>query len=99
MLMLKNLVTGKPSVLDESIDRVVKQMERVQPSSEDYQGLLTTLERLMTLKSEQKIDKISLDTLAVVAGNLLGILIIVGYERTHVVASRGLQVLLRTKHQ
>lgn len=89
----------KASVLDVSIDRVIKQMEHVGPGAERYDELLTKLERLMTLRNQEKRNEISLDTVVVVCANLLGILIIVGYEQGHVVASRGLGLLLKSKYQ
>lgn len=96
---MKSLVTEKNSVLDGTIDRIIRQMDTVMPDSEEYSKLLTNLERLMNLRSEEPRNRISADTLAIVCGNLIGILIIVSHERAHVVASRGLQLLLRTKHQ
>ena len=97
--MLKDIFKKRPSVLDGSIDRVVLQMEHKQPDSDEYGGLLTSLDRLMTLRNEDKRSRVSTDTLVIAGANILGILIIVGYEQAHVVASRGLQLLLRTKHQ
>lgn len=97
--MLKSLVSEKGSVLDESIDRIVRQMETVMPGSDEYENLLAHLERLMRLRSDEPRDRVSKDTMAIVVGNLIGILIIVGYERAHVVASRGMNLLLKTKHQ
>jgi hypothetical protein len=37
------------------------------------------------------------DTLALIAGNLAGILIVVGYEHTHIVASKAFSLLNRIK--
>lgn len=98
-LVLKNLVTERSSVLDGTINRVIEQMARQMPDSEEYSKLLTSLERLITLRNEEPRNRISMDTLVIVTANILGILIIVGYEQGHVVASRGLGLLLRTKHQ
>lgn len=41
--------------------------------------------------------KVSHDTLAIVAGNLLGIAVVVGYERAHVLTSKAFANLLKTK--
>lgn len=88
----------KRSVVDEEIDRVHSKMLEVEMISEDYIALLAALDRLIKLKSEERSNRVSPDTLAIVGGNLAGILIVVGYEYGHVIASRGMNMLLRTKH-
>lgn len=96
---MKNPFKGKTSVLQESIDKVLVEMEHVNPGTDDYDTLLANLERLLRLQNEEKNSRVSPDTIAIVAGNLLGIVIVVGYEHAHVIVSRGLQFILRTKHQ
>jgi hypothetical protein len=96
---LRNFVSRKASNLDDPIDKVLSELDHVNPGTDDYATLLTTLERLYQLQKDERSSRVSPDTLAVVAANLLGILIIVGYEQGHVVVSRGLGFILRTKYQ
>jgi hypothetical protein len=58
--------------------------------SEDYATMLNRLERLYKLKEKNAPRQISPDTLLIVAGNILGILVIVAYEHSHVVTSKAL---------
>jgi hypothetical protein len=97
--VLKNIVNREPSILEDEISRVRRKMLSVELDSEEYETLLNNFERLVRLRKDDRSNRVSPDTLAIVAANLLGILIIVGYERGHVIASRGMQALLRTKHQ
>lgn len=92
-------LNGKDSVLSDSIDRILSEMNQVDTDSNKYQESLTRLERLMSLQKEEKSNGVSPDTMALVLGNLAGILIIVGYERLHVITSRGLQFILRSRLQ
>ncbi|MET0786968.1 MAG: hypothetical protein ABWY25_09695 [Paenisporosarcina sp.] len=55
------------------------------------------LERLMKMKAEERRNRVSPDTMAIVGGNLLGILVIVAYEQKHVMVSRGLGLILKAK--
>lgn len=87
----------KKSKLDEPINKVLHEMDNG-PYDENYQTHLAYLERLMKLQSEERGSRISGDTLAVVVGNLLGILTIVAYEQKHVMVSKGLGLILRSKH-
>lgn len=97
--MLKIFGKREPSILDDEIARIRGKMLKVELYSEEYDTLLASFERLVRLRKEDRSNRISPDTVAIVCANLLGILIIVGYERGHVIASRGMQALLRTKHQ
>lgn len=98
--MLRQLVAKKKeSMLDESIQRVLNDLGQANPETEKYSELLANLERLITLRDREKRGRVSPDTMAIVVTNLLGILIIVGYEQRHVWASKAIPFLLKTKHQ
>jgi len=99
--MLRQIFAGrKESILDEAIERVLNDMEQSSPETQKYSELLSNLERLIILREEdKKRSRISPDTMAIVAGNLLGIFIIVAYEQRHVMTSKGWNSLLKTKHQ
>lgn len=86
----------KASVLDEPIEKVLTEMNEVGPDSPEYQKLVEHLERLTRLKSEvNSRNRVSRDTMAIVIGNLVGILIIVAYEQKHVLSSRAQGMILR----
>jgi hypothetical protein len=96
--MFRRFLSEKPSVLDEPIEKILTEMNTYGPDTEEYQTALSYLERLVRLKVEEKRQfRFSPDTLAIVAGNLLGILIIVAYEQKHVMVSKGMGLLLKTK--
>jgi hypothetical protein len=87
----------KHSKLDPAVDAVLNSMEIYGPESEEFETMIGRLERLKKLQSEERGGRISPDTMAIVAGNLLGILIMVKYERFNVLTSKGLGLLLRTQ--
>ncbi len=78
------------TIYDDPIIRILTEMDDYGPDSEEYLTLLPHLERLSKLKAETSPKRISPDTMVIVAGNLLGILIIVAYEQKHVMTSKGL---------
>lgn len=51
------------------------------------------VEKLHTIAQDSRSFRVSQDTLALVAGNLLGIIMIVGHERMHIVSSKALGFL------
>lgn len=94
--MVKNIFR-RQSKLDEPIDRVLAELDEHGPDSPDYEKLLGHLERLKKMRIEES-PLPSGDTWAVVLGNLVGILTIVAYEQKHVMVSKSLALLLRSKH-
>lgn len=82
--------------LDKAIEIVLYEMSQHNPDQQAYQEHLKTLERLMALKENDK-PRFSPDTVLIVTGNLLGILVIVAYEQRHVWASKASAFLLKPK--
>jgi len=95
--MLRRFFAEAPSILDEPIARLLTEMNTYGPDSEEYREAVSYLERLVRLKADERRIRITPDTMAIVLGNLLGILIIVAYEQKHVMVSKGLGLILRTK--
>jgi len=95
--MLRRFFTEPPSILDEPIERLLTEMNTYGPDSEEYRVAVDYLERLVNLKANERRHNITPETMAIVLGNLLGILIIVAYEQKHVMVSKGMGLILRTK--
>lgn len=95
--MLKYFVKNdEATALQKLIDKVELEMHHTDVNSEEFAKLATQLERLYDIKTKGR-DFISRDTLAVIAGNLAGILLIVAYEQKHVMNSKGLPQLIRPR--
>lgn len=90
---------NQPHPIDLPIKEVMDEMERVGPNDEKFPKLVVQLDRLMEMKRDDRRHTISPDTLVVVAGNLLGILLIVAYEQKHVMTSKAMQFTLKTNPQ
>lgn len=89
--MLKSFFSRRKSTaIDELIDAVLSGMEGAEVGSEEYLKLLTVYERLIKVKTEERRNPISWDTIAKIAANLLGILVIVAYEQKHVMNTKAL---------
>jgi hypothetical protein len=83
--------------VDRQIETVLEKMRQVGVDSEDYGRLMTHLERLTDLKCKGKKNPISSDTIVMVIGNLVGIVLIIAYEQKHVLTSRALNQLPRPR--
>jgi len=82
---------------DELIANVTDEMRSKGVLSDDYPKLLAYLERLTEIKEKGSPDPVSRDTLALIAGNLMGVLLIIAYEQKHVITSKGFNQLIRPK--
>jgi len=88
---------GKSKPIDDQIDAILDEMQSVGVTSEEYPKLMKLLDQLTEIKKKVKRDRFSRDTLLIVAGNILGILIIVVSEREHVMTSRGFSHIIRPR--
>lgn len=66
---------------------------------EESQDAFALKKREIDLKEKEagKPDRVSKETLAVIGGNLAGILLIISYERMNVIASKALSFVLKSR--
>jgi hypothetical protein len=83
-------VNPNDALLEETITNVLNALKSEEPETERYAQMSTQLERLYAIRNETRSRRVSPDTLATISANLLGIGIIVGHERTHIVTSKAL---------
>lgn len=81
--------------LNETIDVVLSEMRGFDAHSDEYAQMVNQLTKLYALKV--KPDRISKDTVAIICGNLVGIVLIIGYERTNIVTSKALNFLIKLR--
>lgn len=94
-----SLFTNKDEAptLQGQIDEVLLEMGSHKTYTEEYDKLLNQLERLYKLQAPEKARRISPDAIVAVVGNLAGIVMILNFERVHVVTSKALGFVLKTK--
>lgn len=84
---LKQVATNMP----------LTEMTTFGPDTPEFLRDLEYLERIEALKTKNRRAKLDPNQIALVAGNLAGILIIVAYEQKHVFGSRAQNALLKPK--
>lgn len=83
--------------LETAMIRILDDMQAHDSDSQEYPTQLGYLERLNALKTAQRRNRVSPDQMALVGGNLLGILIIVAYEQKHAMVSKATGFLIRAQ--
>lgn len=83
--------------LDDAIERLHNELRNVSPISAEYTNMMNHLDRLYKIKNDTRSEGVKPDTMALIAGNLAGICLIVGHERAHVVTSKALSFISKLK--
>lgn len=87
----------KNESLDFLIQALEKEMELTDPTGEDYPKLLEQYEKLTRLRREGAKSSIDPNTVIVAAGNLLGILAMLNFEKLGVITSKALGFIIKPK--
>lgn len=87
---MKLNIGRKPTELDKEIDRLIQKMSEMSPDTDEYTRAAKNLESLYRAKKDSAQRKVSADTITGVVGNLVGIGMIIGYERIHCITTKAL---------
>ena len=85
------------SGLELAIDELHLQMQTVMGDTEEFDRLTDQLVKLYKLREHDSRPSVSPDALLLSVTNLLGIVIIVSHEKTHVVTSKALGFLAKLR--
>ena len=95
--MLTKWIKRKKTGLEEAIDELLLEMKNPLGDTDEYAKMAKQLQKLYKLKAIDGPKKVSPDTLALVIGNLIGIILIVGHERANVIGSKALTFVQKLK--
>lgn len=93
--MFKFTKKDKRTSLEKEIESVLMSMRTVTAYSQEYTNMAANLEWLYKAKACERDRRITPDTMAVIAGNLLGILLILGYEKAEVITTKALGFVIK----
>lgn len=79
--------------LDEAILAIHTEMKVMTSDDPAYDKMTKQLKRLHSLRHATREGKVSKETLLVVGGNLAGILMIIGFEKSHVMTTKALSYI------
>lgn len=83
-------------LLESEIESVLRHLSVTAVDAAEYPKVLNHLERLYEMKGV-KPDRVKKDTMALIAGNLAGIMLILKHERMDIITSKALSFVLRAK--
>lgn len=97
VIMFERFRKKKSSELDEPIAKLLTKMNETDPGSKEYSVMVDQLERLNRARVEDTRPRVNPDTMAIVVGGILQILVIVVYENKHVMVSKGLGFVMKPR--
>jgi hypothetical protein len=80
----------EPSGIEKAIDSILEEMTHLSADDEAYAKMVDQLVKLHEAKTKEGRRRPSPDALVAAAASLLSVLLIVNYERIHVVTTRAL---------
>lgn len=86
--MLERFRAKESTPIDVLIARVIEEMGAYSPVDPEYKSLMKYLERLNRLKQGERRERVKADTIWIVVGNLAIAVLVVSYERNHVIVTR-----------
>ena len=88
--MLTKKTPTEKTDLEKTIERLFAKLERTSPETKEYAAISDQLVKLYKLQADTVKPRVSYDTLALIGGNLAGILLILTHERANVITSKAL---------
>lgn len=88
---------NEPSQLDLTITQALSDMQSLNVETDEYAKAVDHITKLTKLKEAHNPKKVSPDVLVTAGANLTGIILILQYERVHVVASKALSFVMKLK--
>lgn len=79
-----------PKNLQTAIDKILFEMDAVDPASDKYAKLTEQLEKLYKIQISTKPERVSKDALVGVGGSLAGIIAIILFEKNNILTSKAL---------
>jgi prefoldin subunit 5 len=81
--------------MDEEVERLTRQLADIQPLSDDYSKILKLITELTEARSKKNERAVSTDVLLTVGANIVGILLVLNYERLNVISTKALTMVWR----
>lgn len=94
-MKITNIFKKEKTMLEKEIEAVLLDMKDMHVDSDEYEVALNHLSTLHEINSKEKKWSVSPDTMAVVAGNLLGIVLILKHEELNVITSKAMSFVIK----
>lgn len=95
--MFKKSAPKYQLMLESELEHLIGALKITTVDDAKYAQTLTAIERLYQMMDDKKSSKVSPETRASIAANLVGILMIIKHERVNVITSKALGFVIRSR--
>lgn len=81
----------------KEVDRLLEKLNSLDPKDKEYEATVRNLETLCQARSHKNSILPSADTMIAVAANLIGLLVVLNYERTGIITSKAVNFIFKGK--
>jgi len=85
------------SKLEVAFDKAVDDLNYHDVTSDKYNVIMDRVVKLHKLMEDEKPSRVSRDTLALIAANLTGIILIIRHENVNVIASKAMSFVVKPR--
>jgi cysteine sulfinate desulfinase/cysteine desulfurase-like protein len=89
--------TQTPTGIDLAIDDLLSELKGFTADTKEYATMIKQLQKLHAMKVAEKPSNVSPDTLAMIVGNLMGIVLILEFERMNVITSKAMSFVSKLR--
>lgn len=83
--------------MTEALDKLYLELQDHDVMSDNFAHAMAHIETLEKLKTSEKEGRFKIETMLPVLGNLAGIVTILGFEKAHVITSKALGFVMKSK--
>lgn len=84
--------------IDREIERLLKEIEKLPVGSEEYLKAADTLKVMREARGVRSHSDIDINTVIAVAANIIGLLVVLNYEKTNVITTKAFGMLFRGRN-
>ena len=85
----------KENPFDSQLRAAMLDLQQYETDSDEYQRQLDIVDRLIKIRQGEQPDRITRNTMLIVAANLVGLVVVVAADRVHVLSQKGFQSIMK----
>lgn len=89
--------TQTPTGIDSAIEDILSEMKGFTAETDEYATMIDQLCKLHAMKVAEKPSNVNPDTLALIVGNIFGIVLILEFERMNVITSKAMSFVSKLR--
>ena len=83
--------------INEEIMKAETCLGSLTPGTDEYKVTMDDIQTLISIQNSKSSDRVSNDTIAIIAANLIGIMLVLNHERLDVISSKAMSMIMKSR--